>query len=127
MGLTLFSGCRTSLDGRSHAAVPFLKDSVQARYERPPLEIWEAAQDVLSFNGTLYSMDQLKSTLEASINACTVWVQVIPIDSRVTELTIQTRTKGGGTDRVLAAELDKQIAIRLATGNLRPASGTTAN
>jgi len=127
IALIFTSGCRTSLDGRNHAAVPFIKDSVQARYERPPLEIWKAAQDVLSYNGTLYSMDQLKSTLEASVNSTTVWVQVIPLDSRVTEVTIQTKTKAGGADRALAAELDKQIAIRLASGNLTPASRTSAN
>ena len=123
VAMVLFSGCRTSLDGRTHAAVPFIDDTVKARYERPPLEIWQAAKDVLAYNGTLYSADSLKSTLEASVNSSTVWVQIIPLDSRVTEVTIQTKTKGGGTDRRLAAELDKQIAIRLASGNLTPATG----
>ena len=38
------------------------------RYERPPMEIWSAAKDVLAYNGTLYGEDVMKSTLEASVN-----------------------------------------------------------
>jgi hypothetical protein len=97
-----------------------VKDRVEARYERPPMEIWAAAKDVLAYNGTLYSEDTLKSTLEASVNSRKVWVYVVPLDTQVTQLVIQARTKAGGADVELAGELDKQIAIRLATGNLSP-------
>lgn len=118
----LVGGCVTGVDGRSRAGNPFVKDRIEARYERPPLEIWEAAKDVLTYNGTLYSQDHLKSTLEASVNDRTVWVQVIPLDSQVTQLFVQTRTKAGGADLELAGEIDKQIAVRLASGNLTPAT-----
>ena len=74
-----------------------------------------------AYNGTLYSEDTLKSTLEASVNARTVWVKVQPLDTKVSQVWIQVRTKGGGTDMELAGEIDKQIAIRLAAGNLTPA------
>ena len=43
-----------------------------------------------------------------------------PTDPKVTRLIVQVRTKSGGTDSALAAELDKQVAVRLATGNLTP-------
>ena len=113
------TGCVKSLDGRTHFGVP-VKDYVEARYERTPLEIWQAAKDVLSYNGTLYSEDTLKSTLEASVNQRTVWVQVTQLDAKVTQVKIQARSKIGGTDVELAGEIDKQIAIRLASGNLTP-------
>lgn len=120
VGLLWVVGCVSSLDGRQHAGMPFVKDKLVKRYERAPMEIWSAAKDVLAYNGTLYGEDVMKSTLEASVNQRTVWVKVVPLDVRVSELTVQCRTKAGGTDLELAAEMDKQIAIRLASGNLSP-------
>ena len=113
------TGCVQSLDGRTRMGMP-VKDRVEARYERPPMEIWAAAKDVLAYNGTLYSEDTLKSTLEASVNTRKVWVYVVPLDTQVTQVIVQARTKAGGADVELAGEIDKQIAIRLATGNLSP-------
>jgi hypothetical protein len=86
------------------------------------MEIWQAAKDVLSFNGKLYSEDVMRSTLEASVNTRTVWVKVEPADQQTTRVVVQARTKSGGTDLELASEIDKQIALRLATGNLSPAT-----
>jgi hypothetical protein len=118
----IMSGCMTSVDGRQHAGVPFVKDRLESRYERSPMEIWQAAKDVLSYNGKLYSEDVMRSTLEASVNTRTVWVKVEPADQQTTRVVVQARTKSGGTDLELASEIDKQIAIRLATGNLSPAT-----
>jgi hypothetical protein len=42
------------------------------------------------------------------------------LDTQVTQVIVQARTKAGGADVELAGEIDKQIAIRLATGNLSP-------
>jgi hypothetical protein len=64
----------------------------------------------------------MRSTLEASVNTRTVWVKVEPADQQTTRVVVQARTKSGGTDLELASEIDKQIAIRLATGNLSPAT-----
>jgi hypothetical protein len=112
----LLCGCVTSLDGRQNAGIPFIKDKIEARYPRSPMEIWNAAKDVLNFNGRLYSEDVLKSTLEASVNTRTVWVKVEPVDQSTTRVVVQARTKGGGSDIDLASEIDKQIALRLQAG-----------
>ncbi len=116
------SSCMSSVDGRTHFGMPFVKDAVESRYERPAREIWTAAKDVLNANGMLYTEDTLKSTLEASVNGRTVWVKVEELDKSVTRVTVEVRGKAGGTDMELAGEIDKQIAIRLATGNLTPGS-----
>jgi hypothetical protein len=110
------------MDGRHRAAVPFVKDKVEALYERPPQQVWTAAKDVLRYNGTLVSDDTLRATLEAVVSQRRVWVHVDPVDARVTRVRVQVRTRGGGTDMEMAGEIDKQIAIRLATGNLTPAT-----
>ncbi len=122
VGAVLISGCVSTVDGRREAGVPFLRDRVEGRYERPPMDVWAAAKDVLAFNGTLYGEDTLRSTLEASVDSKTVWVKVEAVDPKITKVTVQVRAKGGGTDLALAGEIDKEIAVRLATGNLTPAT-----
>jgi hypothetical protein len=121
-GAILLSGCVNTIDGRQKVGLPLVKDTVTARYERAPSDIWAAAKDVLKYNGTLYSEDTLQSTLEASVDTKTVWVKIEPVDQRLTKVTVQVRTKGGGADLPLASEIDKEIAIRLVTGNLTPAT-----
>jgi hypothetical protein len=128
-GSVLLSGCINTIDGRREMGIPLVKDSVSGRYERPTLDVWAAAKDVLKFNGTLYSEDTLRSTLEASVDTRTVWVKVEPVDQKITKVSVQVRTKAGGADIALAGEIDKEIALRLATGNLTPATkgGTKIN
>jgi hypothetical protein len=121
-GFFFGSGCTTSVDGRMTPGVPFVKDSVQARYEKPVLEVWAVAKEVLNFNGKIYSEDVMKSTLEASVNQRTVWVKVQPVDQKLTQVTVQARTSLGGGDVGLASEIDKEIALRLASGTLPAAS-----
>ena len=117
----LISGCVNTVDGRREVGVPFVKDQVQGRYPRPVKEVWASSKDVLGFNGTLTSEDFLRGTMEATIDTKSVWVKVETLDPNLTQITVQVRTRNGGTDVELARELDKEIAIRLATGRL-PAS-----
>ncbi len=120
----LFAGCVGTLSGERKMGVPFIKDTIEGRYERPPSEVWTAAKDVLRYNGTLESEDLVKGTLQAVVNARNVWVKVEELDQKVTRVVVQARTKGGASDLELSSEIDKQIAIRLATGNLTPAGST---
>jgi hypothetical protein len=121
LSAVLLSGCVGTIDGHHRAGVPLTKDKIVARYERSPKDIWTAAKDVLNYNGVLYREDVMQATLEGSIDTRTVWVKVEQDDPKYTKLTVQARTKGGGADVRMAAEIDKQIALRLATGNLPPA------
>src|SRR5215212_3600454 len=121
MAALLVSGCVNTVDGRREVGVPFVKDQVQGRYPRPVKELWVASKDVLGANGVLHSEDVIRGTLEASIETKSVWVKVESIDPNLSQVTVQVRTRNGGTDVELARELDKEIALRLATGRL-PAS-----
>jgi hypothetical protein len=121
LGLVLVSGCVGTVDGRHKFGVPMTSDKVVARYERPAKDIWIAAQDVIKYNGVLTSVDPLRSTLEGTVNNRTVYVKVEADDPKFTKVTTQARGSAAG-DVALAAEIDKQIAIRLATGNLTPAT-----
>ena len=118
----LVSGCVNTVDGRREVGVPFIKDQVQGRYPRSAQELFAASKDVLGFNGTVTSEDVIRGTLEASIDTKSVWVKVESIDPKVSQVTVQVRTRNGGTDVELARELDKEIALRLERGRL-PATG----
>jgi hypothetical protein len=121
-GALSFSGCVETIDGRHRAGVPLASDTVDGRYERSPADLWAAAKDVLKYQGTLLSEDTLKNVLEASVDERRVWVKVEEFDTKTTRVLVQARGKGGGADMQMAAFIDKQIAVRLASGNLTPAA-----
>lgn len=115
----LVVGCHSTVDGRTRAGVPFVKDSVEGRYERPPDKVFAAAREVIKYNGTLINESTLHSTtnlvhvLEGRVDQRRVWVRVEPVDDKVTSVQVQVRRKGGGKDTDLTHELEKQIALQL--------------
>ena len=114
----LAAGCVGTVTGHKTAAVPFVNDRIEGRYERPPAQIYDAAKAVLTFNGTVLSESTLHGTntvlaLEGKVNQRKVWISVTPVDAKVTSVIVQARTQGGGTDLLLCHELDKQIALKL--------------
>jgi hypothetical protein len=116
-------GCVETLDNRHTGAWnPVGNDTIDGRYERSPADLWAAAKDVLKHQGTLVSEDTLKNVLEANVDERRVWVKIEEFDTRTTRLLVQARGKGGGADLQMAAFIDKQIAVRLTSGNLTPAT-----
>lgn len=113
------AGCVSTVDERTTAGVPFIKDRVAGRYERSVDQVAQAAKQVVSSNGvlvnesTLYDQTNAVKTVEGKVNQRTVWVRIEYIDPKVTAVTVQTRTPGGGSDIDLAHELEKQIALKL--------------
>jgi hypothetical protein len=108
-----FTGCVSTVDGRTRGGVPFSKDRLESRYERPLEVVVSAARETLKFNGTLSSEDVINHVLTAKIDTRTVWVKVDEVEPKITRVVTQARGKGGGADIYLAAEIDKQIALRL--------------
>lgn len=111
--LPLASGCRSDVSGQNRLAVPFVKDTIESRYNRSIDKVAVAARETLAFNGTITSDDSVTRTLQAQINNRRVYVKLEELEPQVTRVLVQVFTKGGGTDIDLAAEMDKQIALRL--------------
>jgi hypothetical protein len=113
------SGCVSTVDEHSTAGVPFVKDKVGGQYERTVDQIAAAARQVITSNGvlvnetTLYKHTNPVKTVEGKINQRSVWVRIESIDPKVSAVTVQTRTAGGGSDLDLAHEVEKQIALKL--------------
>jgi hypothetical protein len=124
MGLTLLAvGCVDTVSGSKAAGAPFVKDKIRSRYERPSDEVYQAAKEVVAHDGVLINenilhgqtnaVNQVLRAVEGMVNECRVWVSVEQIEPRVTAVTVQTRTKSGFSDIELAAQIDKEIALKL--------------
>src|SRR5215472_16501505 len=90
------ASCVRTVTERTSFGVPFIKDSVEGRYERPLDQVFDAAKEVVKFNGALVNESILHSetntvkTVEGKINQRTVWVRVEATDPKVTAVTVQT-------------------------------------
>ena len=124
LGLAIVAaGCVATVDGNSAGGLPLIKDKIEARYDRPADEIFAAAKEVIALNGVLLTegtlfgqtnaVNNIARTVIGNVSECRVWIRIEQIDPKISELTVQTRTKGGGSDLNLAAQLDKQIALKL--------------
>jgi len=120
----LVTGCVNTVTGGKTAGVPFIKDTIEARYEKPAEPVFQAARAVIAENGmlinegTLYgqtnALGNMVRTLKGKVNERMVYVRVEALDPKITGTAVQTRTSAGVSDIDLAAQIDKQIAIKLA-------------
>ena len=120
--LVVAAGCAKTVSGRHTAAVPFTKDSIEGRYERPAVQVYLAAKDVILANGLLMNeVTQHNATnsavlaLEGRVQEKKVFIAVSEVDPKVSSVIVQVRSNAGVRDLDLAHELEKQIGIRLAT------------
>jgi hypothetical protein len=117
--LMLVIGCVRTVDDRKTAGMPFGKDKVEGKYERPVDQLFQAAKDVVTANGvlvneeTMYNQTHPVKTVHGRINQREVWIRIEGVDSKLTAVVVQARTSGGGADVYLAHEVEKQIALKL--------------
>jgi hypothetical protein len=119
--LVLVVGCVSTVNDRHAFALSPGKDQFEGRYERSVDQVYAAAVEVFKFNGVITretilnpGTNQVK-TIEAKVNGRTAWARVEPVDAKITSVIVQVRTSGGGKDLDLTQELQKQIAVKLAT------------
>jgi hypothetical protein len=119
----LTAGCIDTVSGGKTGGVPFVKDSLESRYDRPATEIAQAAREVIAGNGALVNeitihgqtnaVGGVALAVEGRVNQSSVWVRVTQVDARVSDVVVQARTRAGGADVDTAALVDKQIALKL--------------
>jgi hypothetical protein len=125
LGLALVAtGCVNTVSSTKTVGVPFVKDTIESRYERPADQVFQAAKEVIQYNGALVSdgvlygrtntVNNIAKTLEGKVRQDTVWVRVEQVTPKITAVAVQTRTQGGVADIDLSAEIDKQIVLKLA-------------
>jgi hypothetical protein len=110
--LVLLAGCIGTEDGHSVAGVPFTKDRITSRYARPVSQLVAVTRTVLNRNGKLLLDNAVNNTFEAKVNQHTVWVKIVDIDGKTTEVIVQSRGGLAG-DVDTAAEISTQIGMML--------------
>lgn len=113
------TGCYSSPDGRTRAGIPFVKDKFEGRYQRPVATIYAASRQVLELNGTLTGENRINNSLEAKVDNRTVIVRVDEVEPGVSRVIVAARKKNGAADLDLASEIEKQIALKLASAPAR--------
>lgn len=112
ISVVFLSGCIGTQDGHSVAGVPFTKDRITSRYARPVSQLVAVTRTVLNRNGKLLLDNAVNNTFEAKVNQHTVWVKIIDIDGKTTEVIVQARGHLAG-DVDTAAEISTQIGMML--------------
>ena len=111
------TGCISTVDGHKSAGVPFRKDRIISRYQIPLEQVFVAAKEVLAGEkgglGVLQSENRVNNSLVAKVNTRMVYVKISEVEANISEIVVQVRTDAGWSDIDWAAEIDKQIALRL--------------
>jgi len=120
IALSALTGCYHDPNEHARMGVPFVKDSVQAKYSNQSVEdVFNAAKAVISKDGTLTSETTRHPSgarvAQGKVNQRDVWVSVEPVETNVTQITIQARTPAGGSDINLVAQLNLEIGLQLKT------------
>ena len=105
-------GCISTPQGKQFG-VPGMRDTVVSRYERPLDQVIISAREVLSRSGSITGDDVVNNAVSAKIDNRSVWVTVSEVEPLVTEVKVRVRSSRGTADLVIAAEIDKQIALGL--------------
>jgi hypothetical protein len=120
MGMVLLAiGCTSTVSGTKTPAMSFGADRFSGRYQRTPDQVYQAAVTVMNNNGVLLTEyiphDTTNSvrSLYGKVNSRNVWISVAPVDMKVTQVTVQARTRAGFRDQDLVHELEKEIALQL--------------
>jgi hypothetical protein len=115
------AGCVQTVSDTHTFAVSYGRDSVAGRYQRPLEEVYQASVKVIQQNGVLLTeyvphdyTNEVRS-LSGRINDRKVWIRVEQIDPKVSQVDVEARTKMGRVDIDLVHELEKEIALELAS------------
>lgn len=119
--VAVVTGCVNTVSDTSTFAIDLSRDSIAGRYNRPFDEVYQAAFKVVRTDGALVTeyvphdyTNNVKS-LEGRINDRKVWVRVEQVDPKISQVEVEARTKWGGTDPDLVHQVEKEIALELAS------------
>jgi hypothetical protein len=113
-------GCISTVSGTKTPALTWSKDRVEGRYERTVDQVYQASVAVIQNNGVLitefipHDTTNTVRSLQGKVNQHNVWIRVEEVDPKVTQVTVQSRSKSGVSDIDIAHELEKEIALQLA-------------
>jgi hypothetical protein len=115
------TGCVHTVSDTSTFAVSYGRDSVAGRYNRPCDQLYKAAVNVIQRDGVLvrefvpHDYTNTVRQLEGRVSDRKVFIRVEQIDPKVSQIDVEARTKMGRVDIDLVHEIEKEIALELAS------------
>jgi hypothetical protein len=115
----VLTGCVKTVSDTHTFASTWSKDTLSNRYNRTMDQVYRASVFVVSQNGTLLqeyiphdNTNDVRS-LEGKVNQSRVWVRVMAVDPKTTQVDVQARGSWGGSDTDLAHQLATEISLQL--------------
>jgi hypothetical protein len=121
VAVVVATGCVNTVESTHAFAVSWNTDTVSGRYNRPMDEVYNASIAVIQHNGVIlnefipHDTTNTVRSLEGRVNDKNVWVRVEGIDAQISQVDVQARSTWGTTDVGLVHELEKEIALQLAS------------
>ena len=115
------AGCVHTVSDTSTFAISYGRDSVAGRYQRSLDEVYQASVAVINRNGVLlteyvpHDYTNAVRQLQGRVNDRKVFIRVEQVDPKVSQVDVEARTKSGRVDIDLVHELEKEIAMELAS------------
>ncbi len=115
------TGCVKTVSDTNTFAMSWGKDTVAGRYQRPLDQVYQASVAVIQSNGVLLneyiphdSTNSVRSIL-GKVSDRKVWIRVEAVDMKTTQVDVQARSKWGTRDLDLVHQLEKELALKLAS------------
>jgi hypothetical protein len=115
----LATGCFSTVTDTNKAGMPLVQDQVEGRYPRTVDQVYQASVQVLGHNGVVltefipHDTTNTVRSVQGKVSNENVWMRIEAVDSQITQVTVQARTKWGNSDIELAHQLEKEIALQL--------------
>jgi hypothetical protein len=115
------SGCVKTVDDSHTFTATWGRDTIHGRYDRTLDQVYSAAVYVVQHDGVLlteyipHDTTNAVRSIEGKVSDKKVWIRVESVDSKTTQVDVEARSKWGMSDIDLIHELEKEIAIGLAT------------
>lgn len=114
------TGCVQTVSDTDTFAMYYGRDMVSNRYDRPFDEVYQAAFNVVKNDGAIvreyvsHEYTNSVRSVEGRVNNRKVWIRVGSVDSKITQVDVEARTKAGMTDIDLVHQLGTEVALELA-------------
>ncbi|MGC3957160.1 MAG: hypothetical protein QM813_04095 [Verrucomicrobiota bacterium] len=112
-------GCVGKVTETTPGSKPAYRDRVTNRYQKTVDQVFEATKQAVTSFGNVTRADTVPAatnqvrTVEGMINGREIYVRIEALAPKNTEAVVQVRTKTGGTDLRLAADVVRQIGVYL--------------
>ena len=112
-------GCVAKVTETTPGTKPAYQDRVTNQYQKSVDQVFEATKQAVTSFGNVTRADTVLAatnqvrTVEGIINGRSIYIRLEEVKPKTTTAVVQVRTKAGGTDLRVAADVVRQIVVYL--------------